>query len=395
MRRKTQEEYIEDLSKINPNIECIGEYKTSNTKLLHRCKICKYEWETKPNYTLQGNGCPVCSIPSKAIGNPPEYRNSIWASDKRYIAEYYGISENIMKSTFSMSNSYIQIKCPQCGKTKKIKICRLLTTGLGCECGDGYSYSEKFLMSLLKQINIKYISQYKPYWSNNKRYDFYLPDYNCIIETHGIQHYTNAFSYKDARTLKDEQANDSQKEKYAKNNGVSEYIIINCSVVNADKIKDNILNSRLPELLQFSSNDIDWYKCDIDAINSKMIECAKLWDLGLTVKEISEKMNINPATINHWLKNSSKLNLCNYNKAESFRRTGDKRTGNNNAHSKSVNQYDIEGNFIKQWSYMTLIQQELGINISHISQCCREQRKSAGGFIWRYADDITTEDIAV
>ena len=40
-----------------------------------------------------------------------------------------------------------------------------------------------------KNNNIKYISQYNPNWAKKYRYDFYLPDYNTIIECQGIQHY--------------------------------------------------------------------------------------------------------------------------------------------------------------------------------------------------------------
>ena len=49
-----------------------------------------------------------------------------------------------------------------------------------------------------------------------------------------------------------------------------------------------------------------------------------------------------------------------------------------------INQYDLKGNFIKQWSYIRQVQKELGISNSNIVGCCKGKRKSAGGYIWKY-----------
>lgn len=54
--------------------------------------------------------------------------------------------------------------------------------------------------------------------------------------------------------------------------------------------------------------------------------------------------------------------------------------------SKKVNQYDLQGQFIKQWFCMMDVEREYGINSAGISSCCKGKRKQAGGFIWRYAD---------
>lgn len=61
----------------------------------------------------------------------------------------------------------------------------------------------------------------------------------------------------------------------------------------------------------------------------------------------------------------------------------------NEKSKKSVIQYDLNGNFIKKWEYIKQISDKLKINNSKISDCCKNKkgRKSAGGFIWRYADD--------
>lgn len=56
---------------------------------------------------------------------------------------------------------------------------------------------------------------------------------------------------------------------------------------------------------------------------------------------------------------------------------------------KVVLQYDLEGNFLKEWEGIP----ELGINKSNIANCCRGVSKSAGGYIWRYKDSFIEIDI--
>ena len=51
--------------------------------------------------------------------------------------------------------------------------------------------------------------------------------------------------------------------------------------------------------------------------------------------------------------------------------------------SKSVLQYDLEGNFIKEWK-STMDCGRNGYNHGHIADCCRGERKTHKGFIWRY-----------
>lgn len=58
-------------------------------------------------------------------------------------------------------------------------------------------------------------------------------------------------------------------------------------------------------------------------------------------------------------------------------------------HIKSVLQFSINGTFIRQWDYITEAANELHISNSNISACCKGRYKSAGGFIWKYADDFT------
>lgn len=58
--------------------------------------------------------------------------------------------------------------------------------------------------------------------------------------------------------------------------------------------------------------------------------------------------------------------------------------GENNPRARAVIQSTPEGEQIKEWSYMSAIQQEYGWNISNISKCCRHEIKTAYGYKWEY-----------
>ena len=54
---------------------------------------------------------------------------------------------------------------------------------------------------------------------------------------------------------------------------------------------------------------------------------------------------------------------------------------------KPVNQYDLQGNFIKTFTGIREAGATLGIKSGHISSCCKGERKTIGGYKWRYAND--------
>lgn len=52
---------------------------------------------------------------------------------------------------------------------------------------------------------------------------------------------------------------------------------------------------------------------------------------------------------------------------------------------KKINQYDLQGNFIKTWDWIKLCAKELKIDDWLIWKVCKWKYKSAYGFIWKYS----------
>lgn len=61
--------------------------------------------------------------------------------------------------------------------------------------------------------------------------------------------------------------------------------------------------------------------------------------------------------------------------------------GHKNKRSLKVSQYSFDDKLIKTWDCMMDAQRETGISNSKICAVCKGKRKTAGGFIWKYANE--------
>lgn len=57
-------------------------------------------------------------------------------------------------------------------------------------------------------------------------------------------------------------------------------------------------------------------------------------------------------------------------------------------YGKKVNQYDLDGNFIRSYNSLSLIQKEFNYCCVAIANCCKGKSKTSYGYIWRYADEM-------
>lgn len=58
--------------------------------------------------------------------------------------------------------------------------------------------------------------------------------------------------------------------------------------------------------------------------------------------------------------------------------------------AKSIEQYDLQGNFIKTWDCISDAARELKIDNGRITKCCQHRKycHSAGGFKWEYSKKV-------
>lgn len=342
----THEMYINKISSINPNIDIIGRFQGTRKKIDCKCKICNHVWSTSA-YVLYKHGCPACA---GVIKTHEMFCNEVEEKfPNRYIflTEYKGIHKDITVKNKFCNHQFTtkaanilngDSKCPYCNSKKILigfndlwstypKIAKMLensadgykvtynsgkklnwicphcktsytkavndvvNNGLRCAiCSDNFPIGEKILYSMFTYLNIDFEYQKKFDWSNGKIYDFYIKQYNMIIEVNGIQHYCEKSNFTHSSLL-NIQKNDRYKYTIAKENGIEKYIYIDSSTSDFITIKVNIMNSDLFNIFQLSTlSDNDWANIAQRSLKSFFIICTELWNKGFCVNQIHDKI---------------------------------------------------------------------------------------------------------
>lgn len=66
------------------------------------------------------------------------------------------------------------------------------------------------------------------------------------------------------------------------------------------------------------------------------------------------------------------------------KRTGNQK-GKNHPRATKVAQYDLEGNFIREYDLVKEAAESNGLRLNNVSACLRGKSKTSGGYIWKYA----------
>lgn len=356
----------------------------------YKCKICGYTgWKNERKMFI--NGCPCCSgnIIVKGINSLGDKRPDLLIYFKNKEDAYdYAVG----------SHYVVDLKCPICGEERPMEIRVLAKRGFSCrKCGDNISYPEKFIKSFLEQVNVKYIYQLSKKnfnWCDKYKYDYYIEDYNCIIEVNGSQHYNKCFTNKGAKTLEQTKLIDEIKEELALNNGIDYYIKIDCRKSEPETIKNGIINSNLCNILNIDIGSINFNKCAIDANRNIMREVCNFYNQhkDMTPPMIAPYFNINRVTVLDYLKRGAELGLCDYDvekakieaKIKGATMAGIKT-------SKQINVYDMNNNFIGTFSNAAkakefiLKRYNIELNVQNIRNACRRKDKQYKGY---YFEDV-------
>lgn len=283
----------------------------------YRCGEYNEEYTTKEGHLKRGRGCPCCSseitspnINSIAITRPDVAKFLLNKSDG------YTYSDN--------SHYEVDFKCDKC---KSIRICSMELAskrGFICDkCSDGISFPEKFMSSVLSQLNLNFrreVDTRSLKWGGIYRYDFMIDD-NIIVETNGMQHYKDSSGSTFTKTLEEEKANDKNKEELAIKNGIKYYISVDCRYSDGEYIKNSILNSKLNEL--YDLKGIDWVKC-LEATNTVLLELVqrvKLIYPDAGTSFVANELNISKGIVRKLLKKGASLNMFHYNPKEEMRKS--------------------------------------------------------------------------
>ena len=163
----------------------VNNYIIAKNNEVKVCIICPKHGEfwQKPHEHLRGTGCQKCY--DERRGENKVYSVEEWIDKVRKV---HNGKYDYSKVEYYRSSQKVCIICPEHGEFWQIPAMHL--SGRGCPiCKQ--SHLENKVEQMLKENNIKYISQYKTEWLGKQSLDFYLPDYNIGIECQGRQHFEN------------------------------------------------------------------------------------------------------------------------------------------------------------------------------------------------------------
>lgn len=215
-RRISHEQFIEDVKSIHgEEYIVLTKYITSNDKLSVRHTVCGSEYSIRPDSLLRGAKCSSCLNKKKSIDNlktTEKYSNEIdnvTLGEYSLIGEYTGVKNKVKIKHNSCGNEYLVYpymfrrgrRCPKCN----------------------YSRGERLVENVLTSLDIIFEPQ-KEFCKlkniNNLSYDFYLPDYNIVIEYQGQQHYKPIELFGGKEPFLKQQENDRIKKEFANENGL-------------------------------------------------------------------------------------------------------------------------------------------------------------------------------
>lgn len=224
--KRTTNDFIEKASKIYNDKYSYNKtvYTTAHEKVIVTCPI-HGDFEIIANSHLRGAGCPSCSKYGKM--------NTEQFIEKAKLV--HGNRYDYSKTVYVSARKPVKIICPEHGEFTQIASYH--SRGYGCPLCKGSS-GERDIADLLTRNNIKYIPQ-KTFigckFKNLLRFDFYLPDYNLVIEYDGQQHFKPVEYFGGKKIFEENKIRDNIKDNYCHDND-----IILCRIKYNESIYDKI-----------------------------------------------------------------------------------------------------------------------------------------------------------
>jgi very-short-patch-repair endonuclease len=235
--------YIED----HGDILISTEYISCFTKLEIECGTCKNIFMMHFRaYKGQNHRCKLCG--NKKMGN------RIGLSQE-HVEEYIKNNGDELISKYHNCVTKLQIICGICKSIYNMSFTNYYSRNCRCPCIKKPK-GEKLIEDYLKNRNIEFeIQKILPDCKYIKTlyFDFYLPDYNLLIEFDGMQHMKPIKHFGGNKTFENIQKRDTIKNVYCIKNKYYLLRIPHTDIKNIDTILDNYLENEITKNVAYSS----------------------------------------------------------------------------------------------------------------------------------------------
>lgn len=188
---------------------------------------------------LSGSDCPFCNPTPKRKNANPQAKDSYRTTRRKHCQRSLELSIRYQKRLEQKNSKEQVVKCTTKNKqsVKRKKKCKTLSV-----FNKGIPSKGEVDISLFLDSNgIKYYREWKlpnEYLFNRRKYvlaDFYLPDYNTVIEYNGQQHYFHVSWFGGKDVFEMQQERDYGLRLYCKEHGIN---LIEISYKDNSKIKE-------------------------------------------------------------------------------------------------------------------------------------------------------------
>lgn len=200
-KKKTNEEFLQELNAINNSITVLDDYINVGTKINFQCKVCNNIWKTTPGKILYyKHGCPKCGYAKMGKARR--------TSNEDFVKKLKEVNPTITPiDEYSTVISKINFLCNKCNHIFSASPNSALS-GHGCPfCKE--SKGENKCKKYFNEKNIKYIPQYEFEdllgINNGKlKFDFaiFVSSMMLLVEYDGEFHYQNIYDENKYNTLK-------------------------------------------------------------------------------------------------------------------------------------------------------------------------------------------------
>jgi predicted nucleic acid-binding Zn-ribbon protein len=141
IKGRTHEEFLTIMAEKHPNIEVLGKYQNTHSKIELKCKIDGHIWSAIPLSLLRGSGCPKCY-------------GHIKKTHEQYVQDLKRVTETIVPlEVYKNSSSKLLHKCLVCGHVWRV-VPNSLLQGYGClKCGGKLKKTHEQFVEKIRLIN--------------------------------------------------------------------------------------------------------------------------------------------------------------------------------------------------------------------------------------------------
>ena len=377
-KKYTRDEFVGLLAQKTNDIKLVGDYNGMFIDTDFQCNK-NHIFPARPHNILNRLSCPVCSGKKIVQGI-----NDLWTV-RPDVAIMLQNKEDGYTNGIGSHNKEPFV-CPECHKISNKDISKVASRGFSCNyCSDGISFPNKILRYILSNVCVdNVVFEWSPDWLKPRKYDGYfeLQGKSYVVEMDGGIGHGNKCFYNNTDGLIIDKEKDSLAHQYN-----VEVIRIDCNYTDIstrfEYIKSNILQSKLSNIVDLSL--ILWDECLKSALSSNIVKAADLYNEYYNIEDISQILKCNRSTVRDWLKQASKINLCDYS-PDTIRYHTCRKLPNNTV---GVQQVDYDNNVVASFVSVAEAHRKTGIN--NISAVLNGRQKSAGGFLWKTQLSNTTK----